>query len=136
MGQLTMLVAGHTLSSAVSGVALVVGSDWWADQLGGVTASAVAVLGTSPIGYAVGLTWLSRRRLSLRTGQTLALLDAIWVVGSAGLLAVVGTNFSDAGLAAVVGAAGVVAALGWSQWRASSRPSQLVPTPPQTSGQV
>ena len=78
LGRLTMLVAGNAAFSAVSGAALVVGSGWWADQLGGVAAPIVAGLGTALLAYAVFLAWISTRGPSQRTGQTLALLDASW----------------------------------------------------------
>ncbi len=64
MNRLTMLVAGNAIFTAVSGAALVVGSSWWANQLGGVAAPIVAVLGTSLMGYAAGLAWISGRGLS------------------------------------------------------------------------
>ena len=82
------------------------------------------------MGYAVALAWISGRAVSPRTGQTLALLDASWVIGTSAVLAVVGKDFSGAGLTAVAGTAGVVAVLGWSQWRASSRSSQLANSTP------
>ena len=125
LGRLTMLVGGNAVFSAVSGAALVVGSGWWANQLGGVAAPIVVGLGTALMAYAVVLAWISGRGPGQRTGRTLALLDASWVVGSAAVLAVVGRDFSGAGLIAVSGAAAIVAVLGWSQWRASSRSSHV-----------
>ena len=47
MSRLAMLVAGNAIFTAASGAVLVVGSGWWANQLGGVDAPIVAVLGTS-----------------------------------------------------------------------------------------
>ena len=125
MNRLTMLVAGSAIVTAVSGAVLVVGSGWWVNQLGGVARPIVPVLGISLMGYAVGLAWISGRGPNPQTGQTLALLDASWVLGSAAVLAVVGKDFGVAALTAVSGTAGIVAVLGWSLWRASSRSSQL-----------
>ena len=57
--RLATLVAGNAVFTAVSGAVLVVGSGWWANQLGGVAAPIVAVLGTSLMAYAVVLAWIS-----------------------------------------------------------------------------
>ncbi|GAB3257872.1 hypothetical protein GCM10027448_28020 [Nocardioides dilutus] len=123
LNRLTVLVAGNAVFTTVSGAALVVGSRWWANQFGGADAPIVAGLGTALMAYAVVLAWITGRGPGRRTGQTLALLDASWVLGSAAVLAVVGKDFSGAGLTAVAGTAAVVTTLGWSQWRASSRSS-------------
>ncbi len=130
LDRLATLVTGNAVFTAVSGAALVVGSGWWANQLGGVTAPIVAVLGTSLMGYAVVLAWICRQGLTQRTGRTLALLDASWVLGSAAVLVVVGKDFSGVGLTAVASTAGLVALLAWSQWRASSRSSRLANATP------
>ncbi len=130
--RLATLVAANAVFTTVCGAALVIGSGWWAIQLGGVAVPILTVLGISLMGYAVGLAWISGRGPSPRTGRTLALLDAFWVIGSAAMLAAFGREFSGAGWTAVTGTAGIVAVLGWSQREAGSRAealarSQLLP---------
>jgi hypothetical protein len=123
LSRLATLIAGNAVFTALSGATLTIGSSWWANQLGGVAAPIVAVLGTSLMGYAVVLAWISSRGPSPRTGQKLAMLDAAWVIGTAVAVAVLGRNFSGVGLTAVVGTAGIVAMFGWSQWRPAADPA-------------
>lgn len=124
-GALTGLIAGNAVFTTLSGAALTIASSWWARQFGGLAEPVITGLGTSLLVYAVYLVWISGRDVTARTGRMLALLDASWVAATAGVLALAGSGFSGVGLSASVATAVVVAGLGWSQWRASSRIDRL-----------
>ena len=93
LGRLTMLVAGNAVFTAVSGAALVVGSGWWANQLGGVAAPIVAGLGTALMAYAVVLgvdLWAGasasgpdrRWHCSTRRGSSAVPRCSLWLAGT------------------------------------------------------
>lgn len=124
-GTLAGLVAGNAVFTTLSGSALTIASPWWARQFGDVAEPVITGLGASLLVYAVYLAWISGRDVTARTGRMLALLDVAWVGATAGVLALAGSGFSGAGLCASVSIAIVVAGLGLSQWRASSRVDRL-----------
>lgn len=58
LSRLATLGAGNAVFTAISGGALVVGSGWWANQLGGLATPIVAILGASLMVYAMVLAWI------------------------------------------------------------------------------
>lgn len=135
---LDRLVLLNGLVSLVCGTALVGAAGWWSRQLGDVGEGWVMTTGIGLAGYAWVLALVAGKGATAEAGRLLALLDAGWVVGTAGLLSVFAEQLTRTGLAVTVGCAVVIAGLGWGQWSAAARIDPVprrdasAPTPPST----
>lgn len=117
-------VAWNAVFTMVSGAALTMGAGWWSTQFGTESELLLTGLGTGLLAYAVYLAWASGRGVGAWTGRALAALDGAWVVGTGALLASTGAAFTGIGLTAAVATAVIVAAFGWTQWRAFGEASR------------
>jgi hypothetical protein len=108
-------LAANAVFSVVSGVAILFANRWLANFLGLSGKVSLIVLGVSLIAYA-GVLWQNARRriIEVADAWTAVILDAVWVVGSYVLIAVV--PFSVSGKWAIALVAEVVMAFAVLQW--------------------
>ena len=125
---LDRIVLLNAAFSAASGATLAAASSWWSDQLANPGATVTATVGVALVGYAVLLAWASGRGITAEAGRVVAALDAGWVLGTVGVLALLGSVFTPAGLAGATLSGLAVGALGWFQWRAAGSIDKTCPT--------
>lgn len=117
--RLDRLVLLNGLVSLISGMALLGAAEWWSRQFGGVSTDLVATMGVGLASYAWVLARTSGAGVTADAGRLLALLDAVWVLGTAGLHFVFAAQVTQAGMAFAIGSGVVIAGLGCGQWLAS-----------------
>lgn len=109
------------LFSFATGVISFFAADVVANVFGLGAPRAYELLGAALVAYAVGLASLAYRPSRLLPVVIGALLDIAWVLGSAVLLAVMGSRMSSTGQLIVVTVAAIVAGFAWLQLRAVAR---------------
>ena len=126
---LDRIVLLNAAFSAAAGATLAAASSWWSDQFGNPGATVTATVGVALAGYGVLLAWASGRGITGEAGRVVASMDALWVLGTAGLLALFGSAFTPAGVAGAALAGLAIAALGSLQWRAAGSIDKTSSTP-------
>lgn len=112
-------MAWNAVFTWLCGAVLLTFAAWWASQFSDVSVAVIAVLGVGLLVYGIALAWVARRGATATIGRVFAVMDAAWVVGVAGLVAVTGRSFSPLGIVAALATSAVVAAFGVLQWRGS-----------------
>ena len=108
-------LTGNALFSVVSGVAILFAHRWLVKFLGLPEKVSLTILGISLIGYAALLGFNARRpRIRISDAWVAVIMDALWVVGSYGLIFAVPFSVSGKWVLAMV--AELVLAFAVLQW--------------------
>jgi hypothetical protein len=107
-------VAWNAVFSITCGALLLAGGPWWARQFGGAPTEVILSLGAGLMSYGMALAWLARRGVTKGVARALAILDAAWVAGVVGVLAL--TDQTRVAAVAALTTSTAVGCFGVLQW--------------------